>query len=410
MKKIFTLLFFFLLGTLLLAQNKKVVTGDDLLLTKYFDMIKGKKIALVTNHTGLLSDGRHIADALHENKDVKLIALFGPEHGVRGDTTGAVENAVDKKTGVTAYSLYGKTYKPTPEMLKGVEVLLYDIQDVGARFYTYISTLGHVLEAGAENNIPVIVLDRPNPITGIHVDGFVTDDTLHSFVAFGKIPVQHGLTVGELAELYNGEGMLEGGRKAKLTVIKMEGWKRNMWYDQTGLKWVKTSPNLPVLETAEVYTGTCFFEGVNVTEGRGTDRPFQYIGAPWADGIKIQKLLKSKNIKGADFKAVEFTPKFLPNNARPPKYNGQICKGIYLSVKDRNSFMPVEAGVYLLWAFKQTNPDSMKWRIRTIDRLAGTPRLREMIDQGNTPEDIIKSWQKELADFKKVRSKYLLYK
>ncbi|MCU7493167.1 MAG: DUF1343 domain-containing protein [Ignavibacteria bacterium] len=410
MKKIFFVLFFFLFGTLATAQTAKVKTGDDLLFTKYFNLIKGKKIGLVTNHTGLLSDGRHIADALHENKDVKLIALFGPEHGVRGDTTGAVENAVDKKTGVPAYSLYGKTYKPSPEMLKGVEVLIYDIQDVGARFYTYISTLGHIMEAAAENNIPVIVLDRPNPITGVHVDGFLTDDSLHSFVAFGRIPVQHGMTVGELAELYNGEHMLSGGRKANLTVVKMEGWKRNMWYDETGLKWVKTSPNLPVLETAEVYPGTCFFEGVNISEGRGTDRPFQYIGAPWADGNKVSQLLKNKKIKGADFKAVEFTPKLLPNNARPPKFNAKVCRGVYLSVKDRKSFMPVEAGVYLLWAFKTTGADSLKWRTKAIDQLAGTARLRTMLDGGKSPEDIIKSWQKELADFKKIRSKYLLYK
>ncbi|MCU7495871.1 MAG: DUF1343 domain-containing protein [Ignavibacteria bacterium] len=410
MKKIFLLLFFFLPGLLLTAQNLKVKTGDDLLLTKYFNLIKGKKIGLVTNHTGLLSDGRHIADVLHENKDIQLVALFGPEHGVRGDTTGAVENAVDKKTGVPAFSLYGKTYKPTPEMLKGVEVLIYDIQDVGARFYTYISTLGHIMEAAAENNIPVIVLDRPNPITGVHVDGFVTDDTLKSFVAFGKIPVQHGMTIGELAELYNGEKMLAGGRKADLTVVKMEGWKRSMWYDQTGLKWVKTSPNLPVLETAEVYPGTCFFEGVNISEGRGTERPFQYIGAPWADQNKVAKLLKDKKIKGADFKAVEFTPEFLPNNARPPKFYKKLCKGVYLGVKDRNSFEPVKAGIYLLWAFKQTGADSLKWKTKSIDLLAATPRLRQMIDAGKSPEEIIKSYQKELADFKKIRQKYLLYK
>ncbi|MGE5430754.1 MAG: DUF1343 domain-containing protein, partial [Syntrophomonadaceae bacterium] len=170
------------------------------------------------------------------------------------------------------------------------------------------------------------------------------------------------------------------------------------------------SPNLPVLETAEVYPGTCFFEGVNISEGRGTESPFQYIGAPWADGQKIAQLLKNKNIKGADFKAVDFTPKFLPNNARPPKFNGQVCKGVFLSVKDRNTFEPVKAGVYLLWAFKQVGPDSLQWRVKTIDRLAGTARLRQMIDQGIPPEEIIKSWQKELADFMKVRSKYLLYK
>ncbi|MGE5680142.1 MAG: exo-beta-N-acetylmuramidase NamZ domain-containing protein [Bacillota bacterium] len=392
------------------AKDNKVRTGADLLFTKYFKLIKGKNIGLVTNHTGLLSDGRHIADVLHENKEVKLVALFGPEHGVRGDTTGAVSDAVDQKTGVQAFSLYGKTYKPTKEMMKGIDVLIYDIQDVGARFYTYISTLGHVMEAAAENNIPIIVLDRPNPIRGVRFDGFVTEDTMKSFVAYGKIPVEHGMTVGELAKLYNGEGMLQNGKKADLTVIKMEGWKRNMWYDQTGLKWIRTSPNLPLIQTAVVYPGTCFFEGLNISEGRGTDKPFELIGAPWINNEKAAKLLNDKKIKGVEFKPVEFTPVIKPNNARPPKYNNQVCKGIYVDVKDRNSFEPVKAGVYLLWAFKQTNSDSIQWRKQTIDKLAATPKLREMIDSGKTAEEIFSAWKGELDGFKAVRQKYLLYK
>lgn len=410
MKKLTVFLFLLIITVSLNAQNAKVTVGADLLFTKYFNLIKGKKVGLVTNHTAILSDGRHLADALHENKDVKLTALFGPEHGVRGDTTGAVADAVDIKTGVPAYSLYGKTYKPSKEMLKDVDVLVYDIQDVGARFYTYISTLGHVMEAAAENNIPIIVLDRPNPITGLHYDGFVTVDSLKSFVAFGKIPVEHGMTVGELAQLYNGEKMLQGGKKVKLTVVKMNGWKRSMWYDQTGLKWVKTSPNLPYLETAIVYPGTCFFEGVNISEGRGTDRPFQYIGTPWADAGKVAGLLKGKNIKGADFKAVEFTPKVTPNNARPPKFNNTVCKGVFIDIKDRKTYEPVKAGVYLLWAFKQVNPDSLQWKVKSIDRLAASPKLREMIDAGKSPEEIISSWKSELAEFGRIRQKYLLYK
>ncbi|MDP4173158.1 MAG: DUF1343 domain-containing protein [Bacteroidota bacterium] len=410
MKKGILLLIVLTTSFSLYARNGKLKTGADLLFSKYFSLIKGKNIGLITNHTGLLSDGRHLADVLHENKEVHLVALFGPEHGVRGDTTGAVIDAVDKKTGIPAYSLYGKTYKPTAQMLKGVDILIYDIQDVGARFYTYISTLGHVMEAAAENNIPIIVLDRPNPLRGLRSDGFVTEDTMKSFVAFGKIPVEHGMTVGEIAMLYNGEGMLKDGKKADLKVIKMEGWKRNKWFDQTGLKWVKTSPNLPYLESAVVYPGTCFFEGVNISEGRGTDKPFQYVGAPWIDNQRALELLKSKKLKGVELKAVEFTPTLRANNAHPPKYNNQVCKGLYLDIKDRNSFEPVKAGICMLWAFKQTNSDSLKWRPQTLDKLAATPKLREMLDLGKSPEEIFASWQGDLKKFQKIRSKYLLYK
>lgn len=210
--------------------------------------------------------------------------------------------------------------------------------------------------------------------------------------------------------LYNGEGMLKDGKKADLKVIKMEGWKRNMWFDQTSLKWVKTSPNLPYLETAIVYPGTCFFEGVNISEGRGTDRPFQYVGAPWIDNQKALELLRSKNLKGVELKAVEFTPTQRANNAHPPKYNNQVCKGIYLDIKDRNSFEPVKAGISLLWAFKQVNSDSLKWRPQTLDKLAATPKLREMLDLGKSPEEIFASWEGDLKKFQKIRSKYLLYK
>lgn len=390
-------------------KTQEVVVGADILMNEKFNLIEGKNVGLVVNHTALLSDGTHLADAIHENENVTLAALFGPEHGVRGDTTGAVEDAVDTKTQAPIYSLYGESYKPSPEQLENVDVIVYDIQDVGARFYTYISTLGHVMEAAADAEIPVIVLDRPNPITGVKVDGFVTEDSMKSFVAFGKIPVMHGMTVGEIAQLYNGEGMLAQNRKAELTVVEMENWKRKLWFDETNLRWVKTSPNLPVLKTAVVYPGTCFFEGTNISEGRGTEKPFEFIGAPYASADSTTALLNNQNLKGVQFEAIEFTPEKLPENAYAPKYTGEKCSGVYVNVVNRDEFEPVKTGVALLWAFHKANPDEFKWREKTIDRLAATPDLRKMIDNGKTPEEIAASWKNDLDQFMSVRRNYLIY-
>ncbi|MFA3782206.1 exo-beta-N-acetylmuramidase NamZ domain-containing protein [Melioribacteraceae bacterium 4301-Me] len=392
------------------ANKTSVVTGADVLLTEKIDLLKGKHLGLVVNHSSLLSDGTHIVDALYKQKEVKIVALFGPEHGVRGDTTGAIENAVDAKTGIPVYSLYGKTYKPTPEMLKGIDLLVFDIQDVGARFYTFISTLGLVMEAAAENHIPIIVLDRPNPIAGLYVDGPVTEDTLKSFVAFAPIPITYGLTIGELAKMYNESGWLKNKVKADLTVIKMKNWKRNMWYNQTGLTWIKPSPNMPFLSTAIVYPGTCLFEGTNVSEGRGTEKPFEYIGASWLDADKVINELKKVNLQGVSFEPIEFTPQWFKFNAHPPKYYNEKCNGIYVHVIDRNKFESVKTGVALLWAIKKVHSDKFEWRKTTIDRLAGTSNIRLLIDEGKTPNEIFNSWESGLENFKKIRGKYLLYK
>ncbi|MBM4161604.1 MAG: DUF1343 domain-containing protein [Ignavibacteria bacterium] len=397
------------LPLLALAQEQGVRTGADLLLTKHFDLIKGKKLGLVLNHTAILSDGQHLVDALHKAKNVKVVALFGPEHGVRGDTTGPVESSVDPKTGIPIHSLYSATNKPTAQMLRGIDVLIYDIQDVGARFYTYISTLGHIMEAAAEQGIRVIVLDRPNPIGGLYVDGPVRDDTLKSFVAFAKIPIAYGMTIGELAQMYNGEGWLEPSVKADLHVVKMENWKRSMWYDQTQLPWIRPSPNMPTLATATVYTGTCLFEGVNISEGRGTKRPFEYIGAPWIDAVRVIQLLAKEPLHGVKFRPIQFTPTQAPQNARPPKYKGELCKGIFVIVKDRTVFEAVKTGIYLLWAIKKIHPEKMQWRLPGFDRLSGTSSVRTMLDTGKTPEEIFSAWKADLERFKSIRQRYLLY-
>ncbi len=411
MKKVIIIVTFLLLAVNLFSSSNvsKVIPGADLLFTKYFKYIKGKKLGVVTNSTAILSDGRHLVDALYENKDVEVVALFGPEHGIRAETTGAVENFVDPITGIPIYSLYGKTYKPTPAMMKNIDILIFDIQDVGARFYTFISTLGFAMEAASEKGIPIIVLDRPNPIRGVYVDGPVALDSMESFVAYAPIPTAYGMTIGELAQMYNQEGWLHNGQKCNLIIAKMEGWSRVLWYDQTGLKWIKPSPNMSYLSTAIVYPGTCIFEGTNVSEGRGTDRPFEFIGAPWLNAVEAANDLNNFNLDGVKFEVIQTTPVTTPNNAVPPKYFNEKCNDIYIKVTNRNIFKPVEAGLYLLWEIKKNHPDKFEWKGKSFDRLCGTPEVRLMLNAGKTPEEIISSWQKDLNNFKKIRSKYLLY-
>lgn len=393
------------------APQGKVKTGADLLFEKHIKLIEGKRVGLVTNHTAMLSNGKHLADALHEDGRTKLVALFGPEHGVRGDAPAGdkITDTVDVKTGVPAYSLYGAINKPTKEMLKDVDVLIYDIQDVGVRFYTYISTLSYAMEAAAENNIPFIVLDRPNPIRGTWVEGFLREDSLSSFVGLHPITVATGMTIGELATMYNNEGWLKDGIKANLEVVKMEGWNRAMWYDQTGLKWLPPSPNIPTLETAILYPGTCFFEGVNISEGRGTMKPFENIGAPYIDGSAWANELNTMGLKGVAFEATEFTPQSIPNMATRPKRLDEKCGGVLVKVTDREVLEPVRVGVAMLVAAKKLYPDSLKWRERSIDRLSGTPKLRQAVDAGKSTDEIVEMWKGDVETFKAVRQKHLLY-
>ena len=409
-KPISIVLSLFLLVSTCIAGGK-VVTGDEVFVQKFLNLIEGKRVGIITNQSGVLRDGRHIVDVLSGIPGVKVVALFGPEHGIRGAApAGAVVgNSVDEKTGIPVFSLYGKVKKPTPEMLKGIDVLIYDIQDVGARFYTYISTLDLTLEAAAENKIEYIVLDRPDMLSGDLVDGPVLVDSLKSFVGIQPIPSVYGMTPGELATMFNEAGWIAGGEKANLKVIRMENYHRKMWYDQTGLSWQKPSPNLPGMTSVEVYPGSVLIEATNISEGRGTERPFEFIGAPFIDGEKLSRLLNQQHIKGVRFKSVDFKPKSLPW-ATNPKYEGEICHGVRIVVTDRNEFKPVEMGVYLLWALRKLYPDSLKIRPLALDRLAGTPVIREMIYEGKHPEEIISSWQKQTEEFSRFRKKFLLYK
>lgn len=409
MKKIF---FFFLCSTILFAKPvTKVKTGADVLFENRTELIKGKRIGLITNHTAVLTNGKHLADALHEYPNVKLVALFGPEHGVRGDVPDGrtVRDTIDEKTGVPVYSLYGRINKPTPEMLKDVDVLIFDIQDVGARFYTFISTMFLGMEAAAENNVHFVVLDRPNPITGTRIEGPLRVDSLKTFVGWVPIPIAHGMTVGELAVMANTSGWLKDRKTVKLTVVKMENWKRSLWFDETKLQWIKPSPNMKSMQTAVVYPGTCLIEGINVSEGRGTEKPFEYIGAPWIDGKVLAKFLNSQKLPGVKFEPIEFIPKEIPNVTSSPKYKDQFCRGVYVNVTNRNKFEPVETGVAIVSGINTLYKDSLTFRERGFDRLAGTPIIRESIIGGKNVNEIVSLWRNELAEFQKSRKKILLY-
>lgn len=380
-----------------------VKTGIEVLPRGGFELLAGKRVGLITNHTGVDSNLKSSIDILAESGMVKLVAIFSPEHGVRGEAQAGekVSSSVDEKTGLPIHSLYGKTLKPTPEMLKGIDVLVYDIQDVGARFYTYISTMAYAMQAAAEQGIEFVVLDRPNPLGGLAVEGPVLRKEFASFVGAYPIPVRYGMTVGELASLFNAEF----GIGARLRVVKMEGWRRHMWFDDTGLPWVKPSPNIATLASAIVYPGTCLIEGfATVSEGRGTDHPFEWVGAPWMDGAALSRRLNAIGLPGVAFGTCEFTPAF-------SKSAGKRCSGIEVRVTDRTSFQPVATGLHIVGAIFEMYPSQAAWVYggTHFDRLIGTDEVRLLLQKGKPAREIVASWRQDLDTFRRVRARYLLY-
>lgn len=388
-----------------------VSIGADRLFTVAPDLIGNKRIGVLTNHTGRLSDGRHLVDAIVDSGVGRLSALFGPEHGITGDTPDGevVDHANHSRYNVPIFSLYGRTHKPTKEMLEHVDVIVCDIQDVGARFYTFISTVALALEAAAEQSIPFVILDRPNPIRGLKCEGPVREQSLKTFVAWMPMPVTHGLTIGELARLWNGEGWLANGVRARLKVVPMEGWKREMWYDQTGLTWIPPSPNMPRLSTAIVYPGICFIEGTSLSEGRGTSSPFEVVGAPWADSDKILSQLSVLRTPGVSFSAEEFTPREIPGIASEPKFENKLCRGIRLSVVERDKIEPVKLGIQIISAFLQAHRKETELRNRRFDILTGSSSVRKKLETDVAPEEIFQMWKSDLEKFCHLREKYLLY-
>jgi len=388
-------------------KRPPVKLGIDVLLESRRRLLHGKRVGLITNPTGLTWDLRHTIDVFAEAGDLNLVALYGPEHGVRGDAQAgvAVDSAVDPYTGVPVYSLFGEHQKPTPDMVQGVDVLVFHIQDVGARFYTYGSTMALCMQVAAAQGLEFIVLDRPNPITGVKIEGCLLDPAYSSFVGMLPIPVRHGLTVGELARLVNAEF----GIGCPLTVVEMEGWERPMWFDQTGLPYVMPSPNSPSLDTAIVYPGSCFFEGTNLALGLGTTRPCELKGAPWIDGQAWAAALNALDYPGVIFRAAYFTPWY-------GDYSGELCSGVQTHVLDREIFRAVETGLKMIEVVRHMAPDHFQWRYSEdskipywFDQLMGTDRVRRQMKAGIPVEEISLGWQAELDAFSEMRRKYQLY-
>lgn len=383
-------------------KKQKVNPGIEVLLKEEKDVLSGKKVGLITNPTGIDSKLTSIVDLLHDDPDINLTALFGPEHGVRGDAQAgaSVEYYIDEKTGLPVYSLYGKTKKPTPEMLKDVEVLVFDIQDVGTRYYTYIYTMAYAMEAAKENDIPFIVLDRPNPQGGESVDGPVLEPEFSSFVGLYPIPLKHGMTVGELSTLFNKEFKIG----ADLKVIKMKGWKRDMDYDDTGLPFVLPSPNMPTVSTTFVYPATGLIEGTNVSEGRGTTKPFELIGAPYINGDELAGKLNALRLPGVKFRAASFTPMF-------SKHAGKLSHGVEIYITDREEFKAVPTGLHIIKTIQDLYPGDFEFlAANNFNLLIGNGWVRSRIEEGSSVNEIIKEYQEKQDAFKKVRKNYLLYK
>ena len=364
-------------------------------------LFKGKRVGLITNATGVDRNYRRSVDILKDK--VNLVALFAPEHGLRGNVVAgaAVPHEKDAATGLPIYSLHGDNRKPTAAMLKGIDVLAFDIQDIGARSYTYVYTMAYAMQSAREMNIPFVVFDRPNPVGGEQVEGGLLQPAYSSFIGLYPIPVRHGLTVGELARLFNEEF----GIGVKLTVVPMQGWQRRMLQSDTGLPWLMTSPNIPTPDSALVYNATALFGGSNVSEGIGTTRPFELVGAPWLDGQKLADRLNSLRLSGVYFRPVHFTPQW-------GKYQGRVCSGVQIHLKDRTRFSAVPVGLRLLEAIREQGGARFQWNAPKgkdrwmIDLYVGGPELRE--GKVNI-SDLLARWSKEAAEFRLRSKKYQLY-
>jgi len=380
------------------AVQSTVLNGIDILEKNGFKELEGKKIGLVTNHTGRNLAGKQTIDVLFEAKNVKLSALFSPEHGIRGELdVDKISDSKDEKTGLPIYSLYGETRRPKPEQLAGLDAIVYDIQDIGARFYTYTATLKNVMEEAAKAKIPVYVLDRPNPINGVDVEGSLADEDKLSFIAAHTIPVRYGLTIGELGQMMN----VERNIGADLRVVKMEGWSRSMWFDKTGQTWINPSPNMRSLTEATLYPGIGLLETTNLSVGRGTDTPFEVIGAPWLDGQKLAKYLNERNIKGIRFVPVRFKPK-------ASVFKDEDLGGVNFVITNRAEFNSVRTGIEIACALRKLYPT--EWNVERYGRLLVNADILAAVTRGDWPETVEKLWQIGITEFNRRRASYLLYK
>lgn len=388
----------------------KIELGLEKLLRERLSLLRGARVGLICNQASVDHSLTHAADLLRRAEGINLTALFGPQHGIRGevqDNMVETGHGIDKATGLPIYSLYSETREPTEEMVKDIDVFVCDLQDVGCRIYTFIYTLANCMRAAARFNKRVIVCDRPNPITGEMLEGNTLETAFASFVGQFPIPTRHGMTIGELALMFRDRFGIE----CELEVIKMEGWERRYWLDETDAPWVLPSPNMPTLETAAVFPGTVHLEGTQVSEGRGTTRPFELVGAPYVDGAELAVTLNRLDLEGAHFRSCGFRPTF-------QKHAEQICEGVQIHVIDRNTFRPVITGLAIVKVIHDLYPDHFRWKEppyeyvhdkNPFDVIAGTDSLRQQIEGGVALEEIAESWKADEERFLETRRSYLIY-
>jgi uncharacterized protein YbbC (DUF1343 family) len=392
---------------------RRVKTGLDVWVEQGFAPLKGKRVGAIVNPTSVDSRFQHLADLLARAPGVHLAALFGPEHGVRGEAQYmvAVDADRDRRTGVPVHSLYGSTFEslsPRPEWLQGLDALVFDIQDVGSRYYTYVYTMALAMKAAGAAKVPFYVLDRPNPLNGVTIEGNLVGERYRSFVGLYALPNRHGMTAGELARLFNAEQ----GFGCDLTVVPMEGWRREDFWSDTGLPFLPPSPNMPTADTALVYPGMCQGEGTNVSEGRGTCRPFEQFGAPWVDSDALIARLEREELPGVRFRSVGFTPTF-------DKYRGQSCNGAFIHVTDRPSFLPLRTGIAIFQAlYEQGQGRGFGWRedayefvedVPAFDLLCGTDQVRRGIEAGWPLNRLLEGFEAQGQEFARRRERHLLY-
>jgi uncharacterized protein YbbC (DUF1343 family) len=378
-------------------RNAQTKTGIDVLAEQKFASLRGKRVGLITNHTGIDRAGRSTIDLLAKAEDVKLVALFSPEHGIAGRMDEKVASSVDAATGLPIHSLYGETRRPSAEMLNGIDVLVFDIQDAGIRFYTYTTTLGYCMEEAAKNKIPIVVLDRPNPLGGLAIEGPMLDQDRLNFVGYFPMPIRYAMTIGELAQMFNAENKIG----ADLTVIKMQDWQRRDIFEATGLLWTAPSPNLRSLDATVLYAGIEILQSGGISVGRGTDTPFELFGAPWIKGVELAEYLNKRFVPGVKFVPTRFTP-------TSGLHKDVLCEGAALVITDRQSVHSVLMGLEIAEALQKLYPG--KFNIDKIITLLGNKATLERVKKGDAPTRIVAEWEDELAAFGAMRAKYLLYR
>jgi len=379
------------------SSTRSVRPGIEVFLSDVPPQLRGKRVGLITNHTGRASDGATTIDLLATATDVKLVALFSPEHGIRGILDANVPSSRDEKTGLPILSLYGETRRPTTEMMEGIDTFVIDLQDIGTRFYTYMTTMAYVMEEAAKRRLSIVVLDRPNPINGFQIEGPALDRAGLSFVGYFPMPIRHGMTMGELARLFNRENQIG----VDLRVVELQGWKRDQWFDETGLPWVNPSPNMRNLLQATLYPGIGAIEYANVSVGRGTDAPFEQIGAPWIDGVRLAAELNARDLPGIRFYPVTFTP-------ASSKYKDEACQGVFMIVTDRMALRPVRIGVEIAVALRRLY--GSKFDLDPTEKLIGSRAVMKAIHAGEEPARIAATWTADEARWRLLRAQYLLYR